>query len=96
MFYISHLETGSKPVLFKSKHFQSILIPRLYNPMKIKDLSLYDPDTPWLDYINRILSREIVQVSQKHRVKTNLKNIKFNLIIYSFSNHKTYSIFIND
>ena len=32
--------------------------------MKIKDLSLYDPDTPWLDYINRILSKEIVQVSQ--------------------------------
>jgi hypothetical protein len=35
---------------------------RLYNPMKIRDLSLYDPDTPWLDYINRILSKDIVQV----------------------------------
>ena len=30
--------------------------------MKIKDLSKFDPDTPWLEYINRILSKEIVQV----------------------------------
>ena len=52
--------------------------------MKIKDLSLYDPDTPWLDYINIILSREIVQVSQNHRIKMNLR--KLFCIQFSFNN----------
>ena len=36
---------------------------RLYNPMKIKDLKKYDPYTPWLDYINNILTKDILQVS---------------------------------
>ena len=30
--------------------------------MKIRDLSKYDSETPWLEYINRILSKDIVQV----------------------------------
>ena len=34
----------------------------LYNPMLIKDLSKLDPNTPWLEYINRILTPEIMQV----------------------------------
>ena len=37
---------------------------RLYNPMKIKDLSRYDPHTPWLDYINNILTEDILQVKK--------------------------------
>ena len=36
---------------------------KLYNPMKIRELSKLDPNTPWLEYINKILSEEIVQVS---------------------------------
>lgn len=36
--------------------------------MKIKDLSSYDPDTPWLQYINRILSKDIVQVKTFSKV----------------------------
>ena len=39
---------------------------RLYNPMKIKDLSKYDPYTPWLEYINNILTKDILQVSSFH------------------------------
>ena len=38
---------------------------RLYNPMRIKDLAKLDPHTPWLDYINTILSPEIIQVLTK-------------------------------
>ena len=41
---------------------------RLYNPMRIKDLAKLDPHTPWLDYINTILSPEIIQV-RKIRLK---------------------------
>lgn len=36
---------------------------KLYNPMQIKDLATLDPNTPWLDYINRILTTDIIQVS---------------------------------
>ena len=35
---------------------------RLYNPMRIKDLAALDPNTPWLEYINKILSPDIIQV----------------------------------
>ena len=35
---------------------------RLYNPMRIKDLTALDPNTPWLEYINKILSPDIIQV----------------------------------
>lgn len=33
---------------------------RLYNPMMIKDLSEYAPMVPWLDYINNLLSPNMV------------------------------------
>ena len=35
---------------------------KLYNPMRIRDIAKFDPHTPWLDYINKILTPEIVQV----------------------------------
>ena len=35
---------------------------KLYNPMRIKDVSKFDPHTPWLEYINNILTKEIRQV----------------------------------
>ena len=35
---------------------------KLYNPMRIRDLSNFDPNTPWLEYINNILTPEIIQV----------------------------------
>lgn len=41
---------------------------RLYNPMRIKDLSDLDPNTPWLDYINTILSAEIIQVTEDEMI----------------------------
>ena len=46
---------------------------RLYNPMRIKDLSKLDPNTPWLEYINRILSAEIVQVSEDEMIIVNVQ-----------------------
>ena len=36
---------------------------RLYNPMKIKDLHTLAPMVPWLEYINNILTTDLVQVS---------------------------------
>jgi len=36
---------------------------RLYNPMKVSELTNLDPTTPWLEYINTILTTNIVQVS---------------------------------
>ena len=35
---------------------------KLYNPMKISEVSEYDPNTPWLEYINNILTEDIIQV----------------------------------
>ena len=35
---------------------------RLYNPMKVSELTSLDPTTPWLEYINTILTPNIVQV----------------------------------
>ena len=35
---------------------------RLYNPMKVSELTSLDPTTPWLEYINTILTTNIVQV----------------------------------
>eukprot|EP00095_Tigriopus_kingsejongensis_P004532 maker-scaffold532_size145644-snap-gene-0.44 protein:Tk04532 transcript:maker-scaffold532_size145644-snap-gene-0.44-mRNA-1 annotation:"membrane metallo-endopeptidase-like 1-like" len=37
---------------------------KLYNPMRIKDVSQFDPHTPWLEYINNILTPDIIQVSE--------------------------------
>jgi len=36
---------------------------KLYNPMKVSELTKLDPTTPWLEYINTILTTDIVQVS---------------------------------
>ena len=30
--------------------------------MRVRDLSKFDPNTPWLDYINNILTPDIIQV----------------------------------
>ena len=35
---------------------------KLYNPMRVRDLSKFDPNTPWLDYISNILTPDIIQV----------------------------------
>ncbi len=35
---------------------------KLYNPMRVADVAKFDPDTPWLDYINNILTPDIIQV----------------------------------
>ena len=37
---------------------------KLYNPMTVGDLTTLDNTTPWLDYINKLLSPEIIQVQQ--------------------------------
>ena len=34
----------------------------MYNPMKVSELTTLDPTTPWLEYINTILTTDIVQV----------------------------------
>merc|ERR1712079_379111 len=34
---------------------------RLYNPMKIKELHTLAPMVPWLDYINNILTEDLLQ-----------------------------------
>ena len=47
---------------------------RLYNPMRIKDLAKLDPHTPWLDYINTILSPEIIQVWQSWSKASEVSN----------------------
>lgn len=33
--------------------------------MKVSELINLDPDTPWLDYINAVLSKDIVQVTSE-------------------------------
>ena len=40
---------------------------RLYNPMMIRDLAEYAPMVPWLEYINNILTEDLVQVSLNHQ-----------------------------
>jgi len=41
---------------------------RLYNPMMIKDLHTLAPMVPWLDYINNILTKDLLQVEETERV----------------------------
>jgi len=41
---------------------------RLYNPMMIRDLAEYAPMVPWLEYINNILTEDLVQVDDTERV----------------------------
>jgi len=40
----------------------------LYNPMPISQLSELDPHTPWLEYINTVLSQDIVTVDDSETV----------------------------
>ena len=35
---------------------------KLYNPMKIKDLYKLAPNIPWMEYVNNILTEDILQV----------------------------------
>jgi len=41
---------------------------RMYNPMMIRDLNEYAPMVPWLEYINKILTPEILVVKDTERV----------------------------
>merc|ERR1712158_279619 len=41
---------------------------RMYNPMMIRDLKEYAPMVPWLEYINNILTPEILVVEDTERV----------------------------
>jgi predicted metalloendopeptidase len=41
---------------------------RLYNPMMIKDLHIHAPMVPWLEYINKILTTDLLQVEETERV----------------------------
>merc|ERR1711899_164378 len=41
---------------------------RMYNPMMIRDLKEYAPMVPWLEYINNILTPEILVVDDTERV----------------------------
>ena len=47
---------------------------RLYNPMTIKDLSTLDPNTPWLEYLNKLLSKDIVQVTEEEVIIVDVPN----------------------
>ncbi|XP_040574082.1 neprilysin-2 isoform X2 [Lepeophtheirus salmonis] len=60
---------------------------KLYNPMTIKDLTKLDPFTPWLDYINNILSKEIIQVNDKEVIIVNVPSYikNFSLLINNTS-----------
>ena len=52
----------------------------LYNPMLVRDLSSLDPNTPWLDYINKILTPDIIQV----RTKIQDSRVPYYLIPYAY------------
>jgi len=41
---------------------------RLYNPMRIDELHTLAPMVPWLDYINNILTKDLLQVEADERV----------------------------
>ena len=41
---------------------------KLYNPRPITQLSELDPNTPWLEYINNILTEDLLQVEDTERV----------------------------
>ena len=47
---------------------------RLYNPMTIKELSTLDPNTPWLEYLNKLLSKDIVQVTEEEVIIVDVPN----------------------
>jgi membrane metallo-endopeptidase-like protein 1 len=52
---------------------------RMYNPMMIRDLSQYAPMVPWLEYINNILTPEILVVKDTERVILNEPGYLMNL-----------------
>jgi len=41
---------------------------KLYNPMPVSKLTELDPTTPWLEYINRVLSPDIVKVDDTETI----------------------------
>ena len=41
---------------------------KLYNPMTISQLSVIDPETPWLVYVNNLLTEDIVQVDDSETI----------------------------
>ena len=47
---------------------------RLYNPMTIKELATLDPSTPWLEYLNKLLSKDIVQVTEEEVIIVDVPN----------------------
>ena len=47
---------------------------RLYNPMTIKELHTLDPNTPWLEYLNKLLSKDIVQVTEEEVIIVDVPN----------------------
>jgi len=47
---------------------------RLYNPMTIKELPTLDPNTPWLEYLNKLLSKDIVQVTEEEVIIVDVPN----------------------
>jgi len=47
---------------------------KLYNPMKVSELTNLDPTTPWLEYINTILTTNIVQVSGEEIIIVDVPN----------------------
>ena len=63
-------------VLMFETQLANISLPReqrrdsssLYNPMTIQQMSQLDPNTPWLEYFNRLLSQEILQVTEMETV----------------------------
>eukprot|EP00096_Caligus_rogercresseyi_P012738 TRINITY_DN5436_c0_g1_i1.p2 TRINITY_DN5436_c0_g1~~TRINITY_DN5436_c0_g1_i1.p2 ORF type:complete len:590 (-),score=128.56 TRINITY_DN5436_c0_g1_i1:3851-5620(-) len=54
---------------------------KLYNPMTIKDLTQLDPYTPWLKYINHILTKELIQVDDSEVIIVNVPSYIKNLSI---------------
>eukprot|EP00092_Neocalanus_flemingeri_P037441 GFUD01040769.1.p1 GENE.GFUD01040769.1~~GFUD01040769.1.p1 ORF type:complete len:795 (-),score=190.06 GFUD01040769.1:142-2526(-) len=41
---------------------------KLYNPMPISQLTQLDPNTPWLEYINRVLTKDLLQVEESELI----------------------------
>ena len=51
----------------------------LYNTMKIRELAELNPDVPWLEYINRLLSKEVVQVDNSEIINVSTPSYIKNL-----------------
>ena len=46
----------------------------LYNPMRVGELSRLDAGTPWLEYLNRLLTRDTVQVTEDEVIIVDVPN----------------------